>query len=279
MLNQSRSWIAQAVKRILRPLVRLLIAHDLTLPWLVNLLKEMYVDVAATDLRGDGEKEPAHSRVSLLTGVHRKDVKRILESEDEDGAMPENRIDLMLGLWMGSEAFLDEHGSPRPLARAAARREGEPASFEDLADSVSRKDINAGTILKELLDQKLVSLDGALRVVLNVDALVPDNDLEGNAFYLGQNEGDHLAAGVHNMLASGEPKFLDRAVYYEGLSEVDVLELEQMARDESIELLKRLNREAHARAKQRSGSHRFNYGTYFYHAKVDEEADGDAESR
>ena len=42
----------------------------------VNLLKEVFVEVAEREFRLDG-KPPSDSRINLLTGVHRKDVRRL----------------------------------------------------------------------------------------------------------------------------------------------------------------------------------------------------------
>src|SRR5918992_596982 len=68
-----------ALRHLLRPLVRLLTSQGVTYPMLADLLKQIYVDVAVQHfgLKGD---PPTDSRVTLLTGVHRKDVKRLRES-------------------------------------------------------------------------------------------------------------------------------------------------------------------------------------------------------
>ena len=74
-LSASAKPLISALKRLLRPLVRLLIAKGVTLPAMIELLKDVYVGVAVHDLES-GSKGPTDSRVSVMTGVHRKDVKR-----------------------------------------------------------------------------------------------------------------------------------------------------------------------------------------------------------
>ena len=54
--------------------MRALIAQGVTAPALYRLLKRLYVEVAEREFRLDGER-PTDSRISLLTGVHRRDVK------------------------------------------------------------------------------------------------------------------------------------------------------------------------------------------------------------
>ena len=73
-----------ALRRLLRPLVNLLLRYQVTYPFVSRLLKEVYVEVALADLSGEIDR-PTDSRVSLLTGVHRKEVRR-LRSEPPDPA-------------------------------------------------------------------------------------------------------------------------------------------------------------------------------------------------
>ena len=65
-----------AIGRLLRPLVRLAIRHGITYPAMTDLLKHTYLDVVEEDLRRSGAN-PTDSRLSLLTGVHRKYVKQL----------------------------------------------------------------------------------------------------------------------------------------------------------------------------------------------------------
>jgi len=62
--------------RLLRPLVRLCIRGGMTFPALAQLLRELFVNVAEHDFALEG-KEQTDSRVSLLTGIHRKEVARL----------------------------------------------------------------------------------------------------------------------------------------------------------------------------------------------------------
>src|SRR6478609_12063294 len=68
--------LVSALRRLLRPIIRLAIHYGLTFPSLAELLKSVYVEVADEEFQIDG-KVQTDSRVSMLTGVHRKDVKRL----------------------------------------------------------------------------------------------------------------------------------------------------------------------------------------------------------
>lgn len=75
------------IARLLRPLVRLFIRSGLTFPALADLLRELYVNVAEYDFALSG-KEQTDSRVSLLTGIHRKEVRRLRGAGRRCGSCP-----------------------------------------------------------------------------------------------------------------------------------------------------------------------------------------------
>ena len=82
--------LVRALRHLLRPLVRLLLAHQITLPYLAGLLKSVYLEVGEAEL-SRGADPPSASQLSLLTGLHRKDIRRLREealneseTDDED---------------------------------------------------------------------------------------------------------------------------------------------------------------------------------------------------
>src|SRR5262245_97308 len=109
-----------AVRRLLRPLVRLLIGKGVGLPLLTSLLKEVYVAVAEQDFPVGGKKQ-TDSRISLLTGVHRKDVKRLRNQEETEPTVPKavGLGPLLVAKWVGSKTTTDAEGQPLPLPRQA----------------------------------------------------------------------------------------------------------------------------------------------------------------
>jgi hypothetical protein len=65
-----------ALMRMLRPIVKLMIHLGLPLQSFVEVLKATYVEVAERHFAEDG-RPLTDSQVSVLTGVHRKDVRRL----------------------------------------------------------------------------------------------------------------------------------------------------------------------------------------------------------
>ena len=206
--------LTSAVRTVLRPLVRLMLSRRVTLPLAVELLKRVYVQAA---LEGSGPGGTStDSRVSLLTGVHRKDVKRLRALPDA-GAEPPRAVSLgaqLVSRWTTGERWLDAQGDPRALPRLAGA--GGDCSFDALVASVSR-DIRARPVLDEWMRLAVVHLNDADEVVLNTAAFVPQSGFDEKLSYLAINVGDHPMAAVDNTLGRPDPWF-ERSVHYRRLS-------------------------------------------------------------
>jgi hypothetical protein len=254
-----------ALEHLLEALVRLLLDHGVALPALVELLKTAYVRVAARHFRLPG-KEQTDSRISLLTGVHRKDVKRLRDGIDE--ARLEREVPLaaqVLGRWSGDVRYLDEQGLPRVLPRTS--RQGGELSFESLVQSVS-KDIRPRALLDEWLRTGVAVLEADEQVRLAVEAAVPAESLADKMEFLGRNVHDHVAAIAANLRETPSP-FIERCVFYDGLRPEQVAELRALAEQRAMAALLEVNRRARAMLAQNGSaahdSERFNFGVYFYH--------------
>ena len=245
--------------------MRLLIARSLTFPWAANLLRSVYVDVALREFPV-GDKRQTDSRITLLTGVHRKDVKR-LRAPSRGGAVAPRAASLgsqLIARWTALPEYRDAHGAPRPLARLATA--GEEHSFESLVRSINT-DIRPRVVLDEWLRLGLVRIDEHDRVCLDVQAFIPSEGSDEMAYFFGRNLHDHLAAAVHNMLGEPEP-FLDRSVNYNNLTRDSLQELNELGRQRAMEVLQELNARALHLQQRDAGaaeaSLRFNLGIYLF---------------
>ena len=57
-------------------MVRLMLSHGITFRPATDLLNQVYVEAATAELEGAGKK-PTDSRLTIMTGIHRKDIKRL----------------------------------------------------------------------------------------------------------------------------------------------------------------------------------------------------------
>jgi hypothetical protein len=266
--------VVSALQRILRPFVRFLLTQGITFTYLTDLLKSAYVSVAAEEFGLDGKKQ-TDSRISLLTGVHRKDVKR-LAHETTSGSAPPPNVSLgaqLVARWVSRPEFLDENGQPLPLPRLAS--DGGARSFEGLVASVS-KDIRSRVVLDEWLRMRVARIDAQDRVCLNVAAFIPENGFTEKLFFFGQNLHDHMAAAVHNLSGPGQP-FIERSVYYDELSPASIRELADLSAELGMQALQTINRRAMELERgdaenKRPADLRMNFGIYFYSGRREDQA-------
>ncbi len=266
--NETAKTLVSAVTWLLRPLVRLLIEKGIGYPQLRELLKKLYVEVADESFGLDG-KPPSDSRIHILTGVHRKDVRRLRapEHDNEDTAAQASTLGAaIVSRWMGLPEYRDEKGQPRCLPRTAP---ADSPSFDALVTAVS-KDVRPRAILDELQRQGVVSINDNGEICLQQSAFVPGADFGEQVFFMGRNVHDHLAACTHNLLSPDNP-MLERSVYFARLSEDSVQRLRTIAEDRAGELLRTINEQALALQKSDEGKpdavHRIRFGCYWYQAR------------
>lgn len=264
--DQTPTALVTAVRRVLRPLVGFLLDHGLNYTWLTGQLKGLFVEVAEREFGLPG-KAQTDSRITLLTGVHRKDVRRLRRAPPDNEAPPASVFlgAQLVALWLGDDRFVNAEGRPRALSRRS--EPNEDPSFEDLVTTVST-DIRPRAVLDEWLRLGTVEIDSEDRVRLKAEAFVPAKGFDEKAFYFGRNVHDHLAAARHNLGDRGPP-FLERSVYYDDLSEKSVRTLATLAEEEAMKAIKVINRRAkqlQTRDRGKPGSDlRMNFGVYFYY--------------
>ena len=226
--------------RLLRPLVRLLIRAGITFPVLEDLLRGLFVDVAQNDLLPD-PKSRTDSRISLLSGVHRKEIRRLrlLPQANTETPPVVTLTSQIIARWLGASPWIDANGNPLPLPRGGA----EPEGFERLVMSVT-KDLRPRAVLDTLLADGVVEIDAKERVRLNQAAFVPLPGQDAQLFYFGRNLHDHIAAAAANITATASAPFLDRSVHYDHLPADVAARLEAISRAAAQQMLLEINRAA-----------------------------------
>ncbi|QKI89476.1 DUF6502 family protein [Thiomicrorhabdus xiamenensis] len=267
-----------ALKSILKPLIKLLLSKGITYTSLLEALKQIYIEVAEESFKLE-EKRLTDSRISLLTGIHRKEVKRLRENLSDELSEPEIKAGVsaaIIALWQASEDYTDENHKPRVLPRS-----GEKPSFESLVYDVS-KDKHFRSVLDDWLHQGLVTQDKNNQVSLCVESFVPDKDEDEKIFFAGRNIHYHIEIINHNLhlqrLNSNEPidplqaaaaaPMFDRSVYYKNLTPKSVEILENKAKESALNTLLEINQMAsHLQQKdqgQEDAVSQMHFGSYFY---------------
>lgn len=267
--------IINAVRGILRPVARLLLANGITLQAITELVKQVLVEVAERDFALPG-KPVNDSRVSVVTGVHRKDIRRLRSARGEIENLPKS-VSLgsqLVNLWLTESRWQDAAGEPLVLDRVAGDH-GAP-SFEELAESISR-DVRPRAILDELERLGVVSMPDDQRVMLNTTAFVPSAGLEEKLYYLQRAGEAHLSASVHNVQGEG-PAFFDRVVHYDSIPAASLPALRKVVEQEGMRFLRRVN-EAAVKASNREGEdiQAFTLGAYLHTRAISSPLKDDSE--
>jgi len=148
--------LAHAAVRIFRPLVRILLRHNVSYKTCADWLRWCYADVAYEDFRLAGRKQ-SKSRVAVLTGLTRTDVHQLLARPAPDQVHQEeqyHRAGLVLSGWGNDPAFRHKG---TPIKRLPFDAEGDTPSFSLL---VARH--SGGAPARAVLDE--LERNGAVRV-------------------------------------------------------------------------------------------------------------------
>lgn len=215
---------------IVQPLVTWLLRSGVGYAEFAAALKPVFLAQAQAELERHGRK-PTDSALSLLSGLHRKDVRAFRETAQQTLA----QVQADGSAWGKPSAanqvatrWLSQEGGPDALPVSGAQ-----SSFEALARSVS-KDVHPRAVLQELVRLGMVREEGGMVHLLR-DAFVPEaRHQEARELFAGA-VADHLQAGVHNLSAApldAQPqprKFLEQSVFADGLSPESVQQLHQLA--------------------------------------------------
>lgn len=264
--------ISAAVAGILRPLVRLLLRNGIPYRTFSDIAKRVYVDVATEEFSIPGRKQ-SKSRVSILTGLTRKEVLRVrrLPAADDLGAGARyNRAARVIAGWVRDRRFRDGTGNPAALPFGAGA-----ASFDKLVKTYSG-DAPARAVLDELLRVGTVQRmpDGKIRLLER--SYVPKTGEIDKIGILGVDVSDLIATIDHNIRQADTP-FFQRKVCYDNLPLEVLPELKRKAAGRGQALLESMDRWMSVRDRDvnprvpGTGRKRAGIGIYYFEETCGEE--------
>lgn len=163
MAETVKDHLKGALTLMLKPLVRLLIAQGVTHAEFSETAKEVYVESALRDFEVEGKVNK--SRVAILTGLTRKEVKNVIDrvliedAPDKKYSRPER----VLAGWFNDPIYTGPYGIPLELPYVAASSD-EP-NFTELVRSYSG-DMAPKQMLQELVRSgSVVEVDGRFKAV------------------------------------------------------------------------------------------------------------------
>lgn len=217
---------------MLAPLVRWLIDSGVPLGTLVETLKAVYLAEARDDLTRRGRRV-TDSALSVLTGLHRKEVKALMKAHpgpDLGGAraalarVAPTPAALLFTRWVTEPRFRIDG-----VVRRELPRHGPMPSFEALAREVS-SDVHPRTLLEDLRRLGLVDVQPDTVYLLSDRFVLPGCDPLA-VQTMAVNVGDHIAAATHNLRARvPQDRLLEQSVFASGLNPEDAAALGELAR-------------------------------------------------
>ena len=216
------SALLAAVLHLLKPLVRILLRHGVPHSTFAEVARWAYVEVADKHFALPGKKI-TDSRISVLTGLTRKEVARIRAEtlpEDTESFQSYNRAARVVSAW--ALEYPAKGGAKRlPL-------EGE----HSVASLVKRHsgDMPVRAVVDELLRVGAIRLGPEGDVELLNRHYLPPQGERRKLVYLGEDAGDLISTIAHNLEAAPKDTFFQRKVFYDNVPEPQVAEARAVAR-------------------------------------------------
>jgi hypothetical protein len=258
---------------VLAPLVRWLLRSGVQYGPVAQALKGVFLSEARRELEDRGSKV-TDSALSVLSGVHRKDVRTLGAAATPQTVYHPSPAIMLFTRWLTDvryrETRVDAEGAPMQRPRSSLPRVGNEPSFEALAREVS-SDVHPRTLLDELQRLGLIRSDGEL-VTLATDSFATDPRQTTASQTLALHAADHLAAAVHNLTRSDQQKYLEQSVYADGLSQASVHALQNVARQLWSKTFDVMVKSATDRVdldtNDANANSRMRFGVYYYHERV-----------
>jgi len=259
---KDHSKLTKAILCLLRPIIRILIRNEVSHAEFAELARLAYVQEAYKRFSIPGKKM-TYARVSVLTGLNRKEVVRLKKLDDEEApplqAQPNRAVRVVNG-WTTDSDFSDR-GKAKDLSL-----NGEDHSFRCLVERYSG-DISMGAVLDELKRAGVVEISKAERVKLVTKGYIPHDDELKKIEILSICVADLLDSAIHNLENTDQRPRFQRQVVYHNVPDDLAAAFEVISEKDSQELLQRLNTYLSEKLEkdipQSSSGRRVGLGVYF----------------
>jgi len=166
MGQEVKDHLRRALSLMFKPLVRLLIAQGVTHAEFSETAKEVYVEVALRHFESEGRVN--RSRVAILTGLTRKEVKNVIDRTIESGYQEKtfSRPERVLTGWYSDPRYQGPYGIPLELPYESG--DPETPSFIELVKQYSG-DMAPRQMLKQLVEAgSVIEVEGRFKAVRRI---------------------------------------------------------------------------------------------------------------
>jgi hypothetical protein len=276
MTESYRGQLVHTFRAVLRPLVRILFRAGIRFDEFIELLRGIYVEIAIRDAMEHG-KTITTSRISILSGVGRRDVERLIASNDWlQVPKPTDAAALasVLHRWHTDSTFLGPYGVPLelPISGQSGR------NFTDLVVGAPLK-IDPASAFEQLLAARMIVRSGDTHVkVLSRTFVSPEPMSPEMLEHFGTTMRNLASTLDHNMTPAQKSKRLERSVFPDdGLPNELLDEYDAYVRERAQQLISDVDDWLAAAARRPVGNriNRTNLGVsvYQYVAPMDQKID------
>ena len=163
MGQEVKDHLRAALSLMFKPLVRLLIAQGVTHAEFSETAKEVYVEIALRHFESEGRVN--RSRVAILTGLTRKEVKNVIDRTIESGYQEKtfSRPERVLTGWYSDPRYQGPYGIPLELPYESPDKE--TPCFVDLVRQYSG-DMAPRQMLDQLIEAgSVIEVEGRYKAV------------------------------------------------------------------------------------------------------------------
>jgi hypothetical protein len=219
MSENYRAQLVHTFRSVLRPLVRILFRAGVRFDEFVELLRGIYVEITIRDALDLGKKITT-GRISILSGVARRDVERLVSTDDwlrVPKPTDATALAAVLHRWHTDSSFLGPYGVPLelPLTGQAGR------NFTELV-SGSPISIDPTSAYEQLLAARMIAKSGETHVkVLSRSYVMPEPLSAEMLEHFGSSMRNLASTLDFNMTPSQASKRLERERAQQLISDVD----------------------------------------------------------
>ena len=256
-----RQIFLKALEGLLRPLARFCLRRSLKLQEFTETAKAVFLEIAAEEIKREGAAVST-SRLSVITGLHRRDVMRLFRNQESKLGTDTSIVARVIGQWQQDSRFSTRNGKARAL-----QIEGRNSEFMELVRSVS-KDLNPYTVLFEL--ERIGAVKRSENTLtLESSVYVPSGDIKEGLLLLARDSADLISAVDENIFKPDELPNLHIKTEYDNICPEFIPEIRrwflehgQTFHEEARKFLSKFDKDLNPKLSGKAGGIRAAVGTF-----------------
>lgn len=262
MTSKLHAALFAALSKLLRPLVRIFLRNGLAYGQFVEVVKQVFVEVAYQEFQPKHRKQ-SDAHVAVVTGLTRKEVRRLRQikpGRDSIAHEKYNRATRVISAWLNDPRFQDEKGQAAILPF-----DGPGRSFSELIRAYSG-DMKTISMLSALEQAGTVRRDDDC-VHLVKHAYIPSSDSIEKINILGNDCNELLSTIDHNLVAAPDQLRFQRKASNTGIDAGQAYLIHEMLKVKGQTLLEEIDgkmNEIENNFQDSTNTKTVSVGIYFY---------------